>query len=106
MATIRSKRGFLYLDYHDEAGKRHRDALFLKDNRENRKKAELEKKKVEYELGAGVYIEKKKRIEANKKTLKHGLDEFLSSRKNRSQKQLKITNMRLKLLPIISATSK
>ena len=89
MATVRSKRGYLYLDYHDEAGKRHRDALFLKDTRENRKKAELEKKKIEYELGAGVYIEKKKRIDANKKTLKQGLHEFLSSKKNRSPETIK-----------------
>ena len=39
MAAVRSKRGYLYLDYHDEASKRHEDALFL---RENRKELKLE----------------------------------------------------------------
>ena len=76
MATIRTKRGYLYLDYHDEAGKRHREALFLKDTRENRKKAELEKKKIEYELGAGVYIERIKREKKKNITLRQGFEEL------------------------------
>ncbi len=85
MATIRTKRGFLYLDYRDEAGKRHRDALFLKDNRENRKKAELEKKKIEYELGAGIYVEKIRREKNRNKTLKEGFEEFKKYKKDREE---------------------
>ena len=46
MATVRSKRGFLYLDYRDKTGKRHRDALGLKDTRENRKEAEFRRRKL------------------------------------------------------------
>ncbi len=85
MATIRTKRGFLYLDYRDEAGKRHRDALYLKDNRENRKKAELEKKKIEYELGAGVYIEKLKRDKLQTLSLLQGLMEFLEIKNDKKE---------------------
>jgi integrase len=85
MAAIRTKRGYLYLDYYDKAGKRHRDALNLRATRENRKKAELEKKKVEYELGAGVYIERMKREKDISITLSKGLEEFLKSKNDKKE---------------------
>ena len=81
MATIRTKRGFLYLDYRDEAGKRHRDALYLKDTRENRKKAVIEKKKIDYELEAGIYVEKLKREQKRNITLRQGYEEYRSVKK-------------------------
>ncbi len=88
MATIRTKRGFLYLDYHDEAGKRHRDALCLKDTRENRKIAELELKKITYELASGVYTEKLKRDKIKNITLQDGYDEYIATKKKRSKKTI------------------
>ena len=88
MATIRTKRGFLYLDYRDEAGKRHRDALRLKDTRANRRKAELEKKKVEYELAAGVYVEKIRRDQKRNITLQQGYDEYKALKKRNKRTTL------------------
>ena len=56
MATIRVINKHYHLDFYDESGRRHRKALNLEATRENRPKALLEKKKIEYELGAGLYI--------------------------------------------------
>jgi len=89
MATIRKRNGNLYIDYYDEAGKRHRKALHLSNTRENYKKALIEKKKIEYELGAGIYKERAKRIKSREKTLKEGFLEFIASRKNPSPETIK-----------------
>ena len=85
MATIRVRKGYLYIDYRDEGGKRHRNALHLKNTRENLIKANLEKKKIEYELGSGVYKERNKRLENRSKTLNEGFDEFLVTKTKRAK---------------------
>lgn len=84
MAKIRSRGGYLYLDYREESGKRHRDALGLKDTRENRKVAEVELKKIVYEIASGVYKEKLKREKIRDIKLKEGYDEFIKTKKKRS----------------------
>ena len=88
MAKIRTRKGRLYIDYYDEAGKRHRKTLHLKANRENKKKAELEKKKVEYELEAGVHVEKIKRDKNRNITLKEGYEEYCELKKRNSKTTL------------------
>lgn len=89
MATIRTIRNYYYLDFYDESGKRHRKSLGLKASKKNRKKALLEKKKIEYELEAGVYKERQKRIENRNKLLNQGFDEFITSRKEPSIETVK-----------------
>jgi hypothetical protein len=85
MAKVRKRKGWLLIDYYDEAGKRHRKTLHLKANRENKKKAEVEKKKVEYELEAGIHVEKKKREQTRNITLSKGLDEFLDIKSDKKE---------------------
>lgn len=84
MASIRTRNGKLFLDYYDSGGKRHRKALHLDKNRENLSKARVEKKKLEYELEAGIHIERKSRANREAMTLSKGLKEFLGLRKNLS----------------------
>ena len=81
MAKVRPRGGYLYLDYRDESRKRHREALGLKDTRENKKIAELELKKIVYELASGVYKEKLKREKTQNITLKQGFEEFKKLKK-------------------------
>ncbi len=88
MAKVRTREGRLLIDYYDEAGKRHRRALHLKDNRENKKKAEVEKKKIDYELEAGVHVEKIKREKNRNKTLMEGFEEFKKHKKDRTESTL------------------
>ena len=85
MATIRVREGRLYIDYHDEAGKRHRKALHLRNNRDNKKKAEAEKKKIEYELEAGVHVERIKRNNIQTINLSEGLIEFLELKSDKKE---------------------
>ena len=89
MATIRVINKHYHLDFYDESGRRHRKSLNLEATRENRSKALLEKKKIEYELGAGVYKERQRRIENRNKLLKEGFDEFLETKNKRSKKTIK-----------------
>ncbi len=84
MATIRIRKGRLFLDYYDSGGKRHRKALHLDKNRENMSKARIEKKKLEYELEAGIHIERKRRVNREAKSLCEGFEEFIGLRKNLS----------------------
>ncbi len=88
MAKVRTREGRLFIDYYDESGKRQRKALHLKANRENKKKAELEKKKIEYELEAGVHVEKIKREKNRNITLKQGFEEFKKLKKDREESTL------------------
>ncbi len=88
MASIRKINNHYHIDYYDEAGKRHRVALGIKASKENYKLAMLELKKIEYELSAGIYLEKQKRDKANK-YLKEGFDEFIKSRKDVSEETIK-----------------
>ncbi len=76
MATVRAERGYLYLDYHDEAGKRHREALLLKDTRENRKEAELRRKRLSMSWEQGCILRKLRETRINNITLRQGYDEF------------------------------
>ena len=85
MATVRERNGKLFLDYYDEAGKRHRKALHLDKNRENMSKAKFEKKKLEYELEAGIHTERKPVKRAKNKTILDGLEEFLKSKERKKQ---------------------
>lgn len=84
MASIRVRNNTYYLDYYDEAGKRIRRSLNLPATRENKAKALLEKKKIEFELSAGIYKEKQKRIENKNKLLNDGLNEYLASKQKLS----------------------
>ena len=88
MATVRARDGRLYIDYYDEAGKRHRKALHLRNNRDNKKKAEAEKKKIEYELEAGVHVEKIKREKKRSMTLGQGFEEFRQIKKENEKTTL------------------
>ena len=81
MAKVRNRKGWLLIDYYDEAGKRHRKTLHLKANRENKKKAEAEAKKIEYELEAGIHVEKIKREKSRNITLKEGYEEYCGLKK-------------------------
>ena len=42
MASIRVRNNHYYIDYYDEAGKRHRRALGIKESKENYKLAVIE----------------------------------------------------------------
>lgn len=86
MAAIRVKNNHYHLDYYDESGKRHRVALGIKATKENYKLAVIELKKIEYELSAGIYLEKMTRIEKWNKTLSEGYDEFIKTKKEKSDK--------------------
>ena len=79
MASIRKINNHYHIDYYDEAGKRHRVALGIKASKENYKLAVLELKKIEYELSAGIYLEKQKRDKANK-NMEDAYDAFIKTK--------------------------
>lgn len=79
MATILVRYNKLYIDYR-EGGKRKRKALKLSDTRDNRKKAEVVRKQIEYELVSGVFSERLKRLDRKSITLRRGLEEFLGNK--------------------------
>lgn len=85
MASIRELNGILYVDYRVN-GKRKRISTRLKDNRENRKKAVILKKQIEYEVSTGLHSERLKRINKKEMILSRGLKEFLSTKENISPK--------------------
>lgn len=85
MASIRSKDGKLYIDYRVN-GKRKRVSTKLKDSRENRKKAEVLRKQIEYEVSTGLHAERLKRLDKKEMSLSRGLDEFLKSKEELNQK--------------------
>ena len=84
MASIRKINNHYHIDYYDEAGKRHRVALGIKAGKENYKLAVLELKKIEYELSAGIYLEKQKRDKANK-NMEDAFDEFIKTKEKLSE---------------------
>ena len=88
MASIRKINNHYHIDYYDEAGKRHRVALGIKASKENYKLAVIELKKIEYELSAGIYLEKQKRDKANK-NMKDAYDEFIKTKNKLSEKTVK-----------------
>jgi integrase len=79
MATISTRYKKLYIDYR-EGGKRKRKALGLEDTRDNRKKADIIRKQIEYELASGVFSERLKRLDKKSITLRRGLEEFLENK--------------------------
>lgn len=81
MASIRIRSNNLYIDYR-EGGKRKRRALGLFDTRENRKKAEIAKKQIEYELAAGIYKDRFRRNDIINKRLDEGFNEFKKAKSN------------------------
>ena len=85
MAAIRTINKHYHLDYYDESGRRHRVALGIKASKENYKLAVIELKKIEYELSAGIYLEKQKRDKANK-NIEEGFDEFIKTKKSVSER--------------------
>lgn len=85
MASIRSKGGKLLIDYRVN-GKRKRVSTKLKDSRENRKKAEVIRKQIEYEVSTGLHAERLKRLDKKEMSLRRGLDEFLESKEELNQK--------------------
>lgn len=85
MASVRVRNNTYYLDYYDEAGRRIRRSLNLPATRENKPKALLEKKKVEFELSAGIYKERQRRINNRNKLLREGLNEFIAAKQKLSK---------------------
>lgn len=85
MASIREKNGKLFIDYRVN-GKRKRVSTKLKDSRENRKKAEVIRKQIEYEVSTGLHSERLKRLDKKEMSLSRGLDEFLKSKDDLNQK--------------------
>lgn len=85
MASVRSKGGKLLIDYRVN-GKRKRVSTKLKDSRENRKKAEVIRKQIEYEVSTGLHAERLKRLDKKEMSLIRGLDEFLKSKEDLNQK--------------------
>jgi len=81
MASVRVRNKKLYIDYR-EGGKRKRIALGLLDSRDNRKKAELTKKQMEYELSAGIYKDRFQRNDISNKRLTDGFLEFKKAKSN------------------------
>lgn len=79
MATVRALNQILFIDYR-VGGKRKRVSTRLKDTRENRKKAEIIRKQVEYEVSTGIYSERLKRLDKKEMSLIRGFDEFLKSK--------------------------
>lgn len=79
MATVSSRNKKLYIDYR-EGGKRKRKALKLDDTRDNRKKAEIIRKQIDYELSSGVLGERLRRLDKKSMTLSKGLDEFVENK--------------------------
>lgn len=86
MASIRKRNNHYHIDYYDEAGKRHRVALGIKATKENYKLAVIELKKIEYELSAGIHLEKLTRLEKWNKTLSEGYAEFIETKNSKSEK--------------------
>ena len=80
MAAVRVRKGKLYIDYYDGAGKRLRRALGLKNTRENRKEAETIKKQIEYEVASGVMNQRLKVSVKKSMTLSAGLKEFQNNK--------------------------
>lgn len=85
MATVRALNNVLFIDYR-VGGKRKRVSTKLKDSRENRKKAEVVRKQIEYEVSTGLYAERLKRLDKKEMSLIRGLDEFLKSKEDLNQK--------------------
>jgi integrase len=85
MATVRALNNVLFIDYR-VGGKRKRVSTKLKDSRENRKKAEILRKQVEYEVSTGLYSERLKRLDKKEMSLSRGLDEFLKSKEDLNRK--------------------
>ncbi|HCY76905.1 MAG TPA: hypothetical protein DHV28_13370 [Ignavibacteriales bacterium] len=85
MASIRLKGGKLFIDYRVN-GKRKRVSTKLIDSRENRKKAEVLKKQIEYEVSTGLHVERLKRLDKKEMSLSRGIDEFLKSKDNLNKK--------------------
>ncbi|MBE0538792.1 MAG: tyrosine-type recombinase/integrase [Ignavibacterium sp.] len=79
MATVSSRNKKLYIDYR-EGGKRKRKALRLDDTRDNRKKAEVIRKQIDYELSSGVFGERLRRLDKKSMTLSKGLEEFVENK--------------------------
>jgi integrase len=88
MAKIKNRSGWLYIDYYDNAGKRQRRTLHLKASRENLKKAEIEQKKIEFELATGIHKQVLKRDRVKNITLKEGFEEFKKFKKDRKENTL------------------
>ncbi|MBS4036202.1 MAG: tyrosine-type recombinase/integrase [Ignavibacterium sp.] len=84
MATVRTKNGKLFIDYRVN-GKRKREFLKLEDTRENRKKAEIVKKQIEYESSAGIFKERIGRVDRKHKLLQDAYQEFIANNPNRKQ---------------------
>jgi hypothetical protein len=79
MATVASRGNKLYIDYR-EGGKRKRKALKLDDTRDNRKKAEIIRKQIDYELSSGLFGERLRRLDKKSMTLSKGLEEFVENK--------------------------
>jgi integrase len=85
MATVRAFNGMYYVDYRVN-GKRKRVSTRLKATRENKKKADILKKQIEYEVSTGLYAERLKRIDKKEMSLSRGLQEFLKANEDISEK--------------------
>jgi integrase len=85
MASLRAMNNILFIDYR-VGGRRKRVSTKLKDNGENRKKAEVLRKQIEYEVSTGVYTERLKRLDKKEMSLSKGLDEFLKSKEELNQR--------------------
>jgi integrase len=85
MATVRALNNVLFIDYR-VGGKRKRVSTKLKDSRENRKKAEVIRKQIEYEVSIGLYSERLKRLDKKEMSLSRGFDEFLKSKDDLNKK--------------------
>lgn len=85
MATVRAFNNVLFIDYR-VGGKRKRVSTKLKDSRENRKKAEVIRKQIEYEVSTGLYSERLKRLDKKEMSLSRGFDEFLKSKDDLNKK--------------------
>lgn len=80
MASVRSKKGKLFIDYRVN-GLRKREFLKLNDTRDNRKAAEVRRKEIEFELATGIHQERIKRIDINSKMIEEGFKEFLLTKR-------------------------
>lgn len=85
MASVRALNNVLFIDYR-VGGKRKRVSTKLKDSRENRKKAEVIRKQIEYEVSIGLYSERLKRLDKKEMSLSRGFDEFLKSKDDLNKK--------------------
>jgi len=86
MAEIFSKRNTLYISYYVH-GKRYRESLGLKDNRENRKLARKLRVQKEAEILNGIHPEIRK---VRKNTLESAYREFIKTKENRSERTIMI----------------